>query len=423
MSIYMDLKDDLSSENGGVLVIVALAFILFLAFTALAIDVGYMMVAKNELQNAADASALAATRQLGVIYQGMTYEQQQTYVCDPGTIVPVAAGTASSNTAATKSVVVLPEDVVIGVWDFDAHTLTPTLTQPDAVQVTARRDDAAHGGPVTTFFFKIFNIQSYPVRADATAALGGQSTAEPGELQLPIGVSVTKFPDPATGEDWCGQRIRFSPTNDPDACAGWTEFESNNADNHDIQQILEGTLENAEVTADDTYFQFLGGDLSEGTFEALMAQYELHGHPVDSIYDPETGIEPNTIPEGDPNRVPLCANPNTGVYPPIVECETEGTVLEDQLHYGPCSGASGNCAGGERFAHEWATTIVVYDSDDCNPNTERVAGFAEVVVYNVGWPSYKVVDARIRCDYVDPFDTRSGGGNYGKKGSIPGLVE
>jgi hypothetical protein len=52
-----------------------------------------------------------------------------------------------------------------------------------------------------------------------------------------------------------------------------------------------------------------------------------------------------------------------------------------------------------------------------------IAGFAQVVVYNVGMPSNKIVEARIRCDFVDPELTRGGGGNFGKKGSIPGLVK
>jgi len=76
-----------------------------------------------------------------------------------------------------------------------------------------------------------------------------------------------------------------------------------------------------------------------------------------------------------------------------------------------------------RYAHEWVTGIPVYDSDDCTPGKDMpIAGFAEVVVYNVGMPSNKIVAARIRCDFVDPEPTRGGGGNYGRKGSIPGLV-
>ena len=46
--------------------------IVMLAMTALALDVGHALVARNQLQNASDAAALAGARALGVIYEGMS---------------------------------------------------------------------------------------------------------------------------------------------------------------------------------------------------------------------------------------------------------------------------------------------------------------------------------------------------------------
>jgi len=60
------------------------------------------MVTKNELQNIADSAALAATRQLGSIYQGMTYEQQLAYVVgseDETLIKDAAINVAGQNQA------------------------------------------------------------------------------------------------------------------------------------------------------------------------------------------------------------------------------------------------------------------------------------------------------------------------------------
>jgi len=179
-----------NNERGVTLIYVALLLVVFLGMTALAVDIGYLMVSRNELQNAADASALASTRKLGSIYQPMTYIQQQSYVCDPNVIIPVAKTTAASNMAATQFVTVPDADVVIGTWDPTTKVLSPTLNQPDAVGVTTRRDDTPGvGGRVGTFFARIFNIQSVSVTATAIAALTGQATSEPGELQLPVGVS------------------------------------------------------------------------------------------------------------------------------------------------------------------------------------------------------------------------------------------
>ena len=61
----------LDNQQGAVAVMVALVVTVMLAMTALALDVGHALVARNQLQNASDAAALAGARALGVIYGGM----------------------------------------------------------------------------------------------------------------------------------------------------------------------------------------------------------------------------------------------------------------------------------------------------------------------------------------------------------------
>ena len=49
----------LKDQKGTVIVLFALTLTVLLGFTALAIDIGDLYVGRNELQNAADAAALA----------------------------------------------------------------------------------------------------------------------------------------------------------------------------------------------------------------------------------------------------------------------------------------------------------------------------------------------------------------------------
>ena len=49
-----------SSRRGTILPLVAVSMVTLLGFIALAIDLGMVMVAKTQLQNAADAAAFAA---------------------------------------------------------------------------------------------------------------------------------------------------------------------------------------------------------------------------------------------------------------------------------------------------------------------------------------------------------------------------
>ncbi len=50
----------LRQRDGVILVSAALVLIAMIAFAAMAVDIGYAMVVRNELQDICDASALAA---------------------------------------------------------------------------------------------------------------------------------------------------------------------------------------------------------------------------------------------------------------------------------------------------------------------------------------------------------------------------
>lgn len=421
MRPFMDHKR-LTEKNGAVVVLVAILLFFLIAVAAFAIDLGYRHVVRNELQNAADSAALAATRELGYIYAKIlsSYEEQQGFYCDRGDtdpdgcarVVTAAINAAYQNYAGDKNNLAVEDtDVLIGRWwtewqDIDPGSRTDNLTRPDAVMVRTRRDGTSNG-PISTFFASIFNIDTMPITAIATASLSGPTTAEPGEIELPIGITRTFF-EGHEEEDFCGQTIQFSPTKD--SCAGWHTYSdeySTKTNDPEVGGILDKLADGenpSPYTDTNTNYNYINGDLSEGTFESLMLAFKQRGYDVDSIYDPENPLD---IPEevtSDEDRVPLL--------------DQEG----DQLLYPPCSGASGNCTGPPRYAHEWPTTIVVYDSEDCNPNQAvKVWGIANIVVFDVGQPSDKTVKARILCNYVQPG--RGGGGTTGTLGDQPNLVE
>ncbi len=394
MKTHKQLISRIKDQSGATAILVALVMVVLIGIAALAVDIGYVAATKNELQNVADAAALASARQLGAIYQTMTYEEQQAYVCDPSIIVPIAQDVAGKNQAGAQAITINPTDVIIGDWDGNNLTLTPTLAQPDAVEVTARRDAGANG-PITTFFAKIFGVNTVAVWANATAALTGQSTAEPGELELPVGISRYFF-----DEDACNSYVKFYPTNDPDSCAGWNTFTTSPANDNTIRDILEGSITSPETIANDTEFEFTGGTLSNPTFDELLTLFQHNGYDVDGNGDAITDTDGNPIVDatGTDSAVPLKdSNDNQLLYP-------DGTP---------------------RNEHRWETTVVVYDWGDCsNPNTNiTVAGFATIQLTDVQNAPNKTMIGKVICEYVDSEDTRGGGGEYGTMGSIPGLVE
>ena len=58
------LHTPLTNEKGVTIVLVAILMVVLVMFVAIAVDLGHLYVARNELQNAADAGALAGARML-----------------------------------------------------------------------------------------------------------------------------------------------------------------------------------------------------------------------------------------------------------------------------------------------------------------------------------------------------------------------
>lgn len=354
------------NDKGAVAIVVGILLIVFIAVVAIAVDVGYMMVTKNELQDIADGSALAGARMLGRLYEcngnivtctaPMPYPDQLTYVADAAAINQAVTDVASSNKAGGMSnISINAADIVIGNWNAATKTVNPiTLTSPDAVSVTVRRDASANG-PITTFFARIMGINTVNVSAVATAALTGQSTTGEGGLPVPFGISSFFFDHP----EYCHDNITFYPSNSPDSCAGWHIYnrdEYNNANDRalrtTINQLDTGAYRSPELGTN-TIFKFTGGTMSQQTFDAMRTLYD---HNKDS---------------------------------------------------------NGN----------WQVGVPVYQSTDCsNPNGEIViVGFATAIITSVIGAPTNTIMGTVECDYVDTG--RGSGGNYGTKGSIPGLVQ
>ena len=398
MTIPQKLIARIKDQSGIIVVLVALTMTVLIGFAALAVDIGYTLTTKNELQNVADAAALAAARQLGVIYQGMSYDEQQNYVCDPQTIVDVATDVAAKNQAGGMNITIEADNVTIGDWDANTLSLTQTWDQPDAVRVLARRDGTANG-PITTFFARIFGIDTVDVSARATAALTGQGTTEPGELEVPLGISGYYF----DGDDRCNDQIKFSPTGDPDACAGWTSF-TEGANTPNIIKILEEQIDSAATTAGETIFEFIGGDLTP-LFDPLLTLFQHRGYDVYEDGTPILG------PDGEP----------------LVYAGEDGVPLNDaegnRLYYPDYP--DGTTPGPPRNKHVWTTTVAVYDLDTCdNPNTSiGIGGYATVTITDVLGPPDKLIEGVVVCEIVVSEDNRGGGGKYGTNSPIPNLVE
>jgi Flp pilus assembly protein TadG len=166
--------------KGQALVMMAVALIALMGFGALAIDVGMMFLAKNELQNAADAAALAAAQKL--YYGGCTdCPQSQWANTEAAATTAIGYNKAMESTLATGT-------VTTGWWNI---TGTPAGMQPKtkspivagdaaAVKVVIQKSPGNNGGPVSLLLAAMFGGQNtQSITASAVAVVSFPSSVAP----------------------------------------------------------------------------------------------------------------------------------------------------------------------------------------------------------------------------------------------------
>ncbi|MBX3350054.1 MAG: pilus assembly protein [Nitrospira sp.] len=271
------LVDVLNNDHGAMAVMTAIFLVVLLTMAAAAIDVGHALVARNELQNAADAAALAGARTLGIAYEGMTPAEMATYTLtggDQAAVVAAAQATSVLNKAAAVDVSVNAADVSIGLWDSATHTFTATTAQPRAVNVVTHRDGSANG-PISTFLAGIIGMSTVNVSAVATAELTAIGSTPPGALDFPIMISELFF-----SQFGCGDSIMLYPSNGtPQSCTGFTTFDvspsNDNAMRNIINGMINGTYQAPPTTAGVTQLQATNGTLSRQTWTAMVNLFNL----------------------------------------------------------------------------------------------------------------------------------------------------
>lgn len=239
----------LREQKGMAAIWMAMLGTILVGITAFAVDVGHALVTQNELQNAADAAALAATRQMGVGYLAMPLVDQQDLGRDLTTseqaqiTAQATAATFANKASDVANLALSLGDIQFGTWSFTAHTFTPTVTRPNAIRVTARRD-GGQNGPITTFFAGIVGVNTIDIATTSTAALGTSGgPVGPGVADVPFAISTNWF----NGVANCDGGIQFSPTG-ANGCAGWHVFDQTPANANKLRNTIDG-LNDGSYTA------------------------------------------------------------------------------------------------------------------------------------------------------------------------------
>jgi len=370
------------AQRGATLILFALGMVAVLGAAALAIDLGYGLVVKSELQNTADAGTLAANRELSLIYQGLSstcatgsadcyWATHVLTASERSRIETKVNSYTQQNKAGGKPIVVSSSDMVYGKYSTATNSIVPTspaYTGVMGISVTARRDGSGNG-PVSTMLGKVLGFQSLSVQAKSGAALSPLGKVPAGGLGIPVGISKFWFTARNTP---CGKKgdtanhgIRLYPTGpqngetltNAQGCAGWHTFTDYPASAAKLGNVLDGlrtgTYSSPVTQAGSTMYNFTGGVVSS-QFSQMKALYDARK-------------------------------------------ASDGT---------------------------WTAIVPVYDAVDCsNPNGAiKIIGFATAWIYSVrDVKEGKFIDATVSCNIVDIGE--AGGPDYGTLVGRPGMVQ
>ena len=234
-------------ERGATAVIVAITIAMLIGIGALAVDIGHLYLARNELQAAADACAL---RGAGMLYFDIAATKYSTTPQTTANEEGRAAGIA--NTAGEKGAVEITlagntGDVQRGHWNFNVHTglLASTFNENPSTAPTVlwnRSDEELDADtsfinavkcvtnrastPVTNILAPVLGLfggtglATSVVRAQAVAVIGFAGSLEPQSVDQPFGICADKIVD-SDGNYTCEAGRMLNDTNQT---AMWTTF-------------------------------------------------------------------------------------------------------------------------------------------------------------------------------------------------------
>jgi Flp pilus assembly protein TadG len=239
-------KHTVCNQTGAIIIIVAVSLVMILGFSALSIDFGRRMVVQNQVQNSADAGALAGARFL--------YNADGT-INDTGA-KQIATNATNGNDADGSSVTDVT--VEIGNWTFANRTFieisSPTVvsysgltdTQIDlrtdivnAVKVTAKTPR------VPNFLAGILGYPDFVAEKNAVAYIGFAGSLLPLEADQPIVICEDTVK--VNGVYSCNIGRMANSGNEPQTndTARWTNFEQTtdsscpkSANSNDIRDLI-----------------------------------------------------------------------------------------------------------------------------------------------------------------------------------------
>lgn len=263
-------------ERAGIAAMAAIMLTVMVGMVGAVVDLGLLYATKNELQNAADAAALAGAATL------ITWDENLQVSAQPDVAISSAQQVSLANQALGVNLQLRPEDITLGLWVEPNQSFDPdhigAISDPDflsACRVVLRRDNLANT-PVDTIFAGAVGFSVVNVTASSTAHLGYAGSVNAGMVDLPIAIKKDAITS-GNGPN-CGQSISFHSENDENA--EWTSFFTSPANDPHVRDYVDGSRATPALKVGDA-IEVINGNLSNHTFNALAARFQSEGTDLD----------------------------------------------------------------------------------------------------------------------------------------------
>lgn len=187
----------ITNEKGFAIVYLALIIIALVCMVGIAVDLGYMYIAKTQLQNAADAGALAGAAKLNPedSTTSTVAKLEAKRIAEANNVVerrPFTGGVLLDGSNQLSS----GNDVTVGNWNpAQSPRYDESRTPVNAIKVRTRRTADSPFGQVSIFFSKLFGWESMGATGEAICGRATIATAPLGlcynACNLSTSMSVT----------------------------------------------------------------------------------------------------------------------------------------------------------------------------------------------------------------------------------------
>jgi hypothetical protein len=217
-------------RRGGALILAAFVLVFMIVMVAFAVDIGYMVMARTELQRTADAAALAAAWELVPSESDYLTDPLQSGVyekCYQRAAEYAAVNVVCAHAPALSQGNTGDEDVTVGRMDMVAPDYAMHYDDPsqhNVVRVRARRH-ASQNGAVSLFFGRMLGLSGVELEAEALAGVykqvrGFRSPGGSGNVEmLPFALDLETWNamlDGLTPDQWTWNPVSGTITSGPD---------------------------------------------------------------------------------------------------------------------------------------------------------------------------------------------------------------